>query len=90
VRFEFSARAGSEVRYFGTSVLRDRPDLLRPFFNEAERQKKAGDYSVRLDKAELELLAKLETLVQSKEGDAQQKVTALTIEILESFRSHQR
>jgi len=59
------------------------------FFNEAERQKKAGDYSVHVDKAELELLAKLETLVQSKKGDAQ-KVTALTIKILKSFRSDQR
>jgi hypothetical protein len=70
-------------------VQRDHPELLRPFFNEAERQKKAGDYSVHVDKAELELLAKLETLVQSKKGDAQ-KVTALTIKILKSFRSDQR
>jgi hypothetical protein len=67
-------------------VQRDHPELLRPFFNEAERQKNAADYSVNLDKAELELLAKLETLVQSKKGDAQ-KVTALTIKIIKSFRS---
>lgn len=70
-------------------VQRDHPELLRPFFNEAERQKKAEDYSVHVDKAELELLAKLETLVQSKKGDAQ-KVTAVTIKILKSFRSRQR
>jgi hypothetical protein len=45
-------------------VPRDHPELLRPVFNEAEHQKK--DYSVHLDNAELELFAKLETLVESK------------------------
>ena len=45
---------------------RDHPELLRPVFNEAERQKKTADYSVHLDNSELELFAKLETLVESK------------------------
>jgi hypothetical protein len=68
-------------------VQRDHPELLRPIVNEPERQKKAEDYSVHMDRAELELLAKLETLVQSKKADAKE-VTALTIKIVKSFRSH--
>ena len=94
---EATIRARAEKSDFGVDydyvqwwtkflVQRDHPELLRPLFNEAERQKNAADYSVNMDKAELELLAKLETLVQSKKGDAQ-KVTALTIKILKSFRS---
>ncbi|HXM97196.1 MAG TPA: hypothetical protein VN982_01850 [Candidatus Dormibacteraeota bacterium] len=68
-------------------VQREQPALLRPWFNEVERQKKGRAYSVQLDKAELELLGRLETLVQDKNGGAQ-KVTALTIKILKDFRSH--
>jgi hypothetical protein len=67
-------------------VQRHHPEVLRPFHDEMERRKNSQDYSSYVSQAELEILANLELLVQSKKGDAQ-RVTALTIKILKSFTS---
>jgi hypothetical protein len=62
-------------------------EVLRPFHDETQRRKNSQDYSSYLREAQLEILANLESAVQSKKGEAH-KITALTIGTLQSFTSH--
>jgi hypothetical protein len=70
-------------------VQREHPEVFRPVVSEVERQNRTKDYSVCYDKAELELLSILESLVLSKKGEGQ-KITASTIKVLKSFTSNRR
>jgi hypothetical protein len=67
-------------------IQRDHPELFRPSSSETERKNKAAEYAAWSDRTELDLLAKLELLVQAKNGDPHE-VTALTIKLLKHFKT---